>query len=362
MNELAKKRILQSLATLGGDIDYSEQTDSATVLVDHTVCSLLKIPEFCTLEFDHGSNSGKIDLLELESKLDQIAMDRGRCVSVCFNPTPDQLWPSPKRVSESLLCANGKIILNETRAMNQTYLVVFSRCSAVSDEKRLLLAGAAINMSSMSISTGLAPAIEHIIDSLYNRTDPGGLPPPLSKEIKKIIPAAVQFDINKKLVDFNESIRKRISRDSLRLYTFYHELYQSALKPSGRKKPDPQQLKSALDAIVAEYHKKIDDLRIKFFTSITIEPLCLLYITIPGIVASFDIFMGNKSIKKSIAWNPLSADTDKTICDCCFKPVSQSHICRELHWLCDSCWKICPSCNREFCSICKPSGCNCSGK
>lgn len=351
--------LLKGIRALGGDYDYIPSTDTASLLLDSTLSSMLSIPEFVSVNLSNDSSVSNSMLLDLQSNISRIAIQKGSAVSIRFEPDPDIVWPSQKKVELCLSSVNGKVVFTESRIIDQSYAIVYCRNSVVSDEKRMMLTSTAVNCSFLSIAPELPAGLEKQMEQLTAGTSPAVIPTFVPEKLTKVIYSYLQYESQRALVDFYQSIDKRLKRDAARLYGYYNELYEAARKPSGRKKIEHEVIKANLNAITAEYGKKIDDLRIKYITSITMEPLCVLWVTMPCMVSRFDVYMGNKKIQKSVVWNPISASNDITICDCCDRPVNVSHVCRNLHWIGDCCWKKCPKCGREYCTICKPEGCNC---
>lgn len=360
MNNESQKWLLEGIRALGGEFEYSPSTETASLLLEPATATMLGIPELAAVNFNQDAPENSVtNISALKSKFEQIAITKGSSVSVRFDPDPSVVWPSQKKASLALSSVNGKVIFNEARITDQSYAIFYCRSSVISDEKRLLLTGAAVNCSSFAIALNLSSELEQNLEIISRNTKPAAIPAHVSGKLSDTLYSMLQIETQQQLTDFHQSINKRIERDAARLYGYYNELYETARKPSGRKKIDPYVIKINLDAITSEYCKKIDDLRIKYITTISMEPVCVLWITMPCQVAWFDIFMGNKKLQKSVAWNPVSARYDSTACDCCSKPVNSSHICRNLHWLCDSCWKSCPKCGRDYCVVCRPVGCSC---
>ncbi len=359
MIDTSNKILLNGIRALGGDYDYTPSTDTASLLIDPVLSSMLGVPEFVTVNFSNDPSVSNVTLSDLQSNINRIAIQKGSAVSIRFEPDPGVVWPSQKKAELSLSSVNGKVVFTESRIMDQSYVIVYCRNSVVSDEKRLMLTSTAVNCSFLSIASELCSGLENNIEKLTASTSPAVIPSFIPEKLTRTLNSALQYKTQESLVDFYQSIDKRLKRDASRLHGYYNELYETARKPSGRKKIEHEVIKANLDAITAEYGKKIDDLRIKYITSITMEPICVLWVTMPCMVSWFDIYMGNRKIQKSIIWNPISASNDTTICDCCDRPVTVSHVCRNLHWLCDCCWKKCPKCGREYCALCKPDGCSC---
>lgn len=359
MTESSAKWLLESMQALGGTYEFSDQSCTGSLLLEPQTSLLLGIPEYTFLDFNAEPSGGSVDIHQLEEKISAIATDRGATAAVRMDFGSDTSWPSQKKAEQFLSSSNGKVVFKEARVMDQSYLIIYSRCAAVSDEKRSFLAGAAINRSSLAIAPQMPLLLEMSMERMIRRSEPIHFTAYPDQQVKKRLSTMLQKTAEELLTDFKESMRKRMDRDSKRLYSYYNELFGAARTPARNRNTEPSVIKSNLDAIQSEYGKKIEDLQIKYLTALTIEPFCAVELVLPCLVSSFDVFMGSKSMGKSIAWNPLTLQSDKSICDCCHGPVESSHVCRNLHWLCSDCWKTCPSCKRDYCVLCKPNGCSC---
>lgn len=281
MTESSAKWLLESVQALGGTYEFSDQSHTGSLLLDSQTSSLLGIQEYSLLDFNAEPSAESIDIHQLEEKISALAADRGTTVAVRMNFDSSTSWPSQKKAEQFLSSANGKVVFNEARVMDQSYLIMYSRCAAVSDEKRSYMTSAAINSSSLAIAPQMPLILEMGMENMIRSSEAIPFTAHPDLQIKKALSRTLQKTAELQLVDFKESMRKRMDRDSKRLYSYYNELYEAARNPSRSRNAEPSMIQSNLDAIRSEYGKKIEDLQIKYLTTLAIEPFCAIQLVIP---------------------------------------------------------------------------------
>ncbi len=364
MNDSAREWLLDGMRALGAEVDHDGAADGASVLFEPHTAAIFGAGEFCTLDFAPGRESPRPGMIMVSEKwyetLAGIASERGRTSAIRIATPRDMVWPSSRRASGFLRVAEGKTVFTEARVMDRMLMTVYVRCAAVADEKREFICGTAIDMSSLTALPDLPAALEKFLLSGKNDAAIPAEPAEASPSHFEALAGSLNAEMRLMLADFNESLAKRRDRDAQRIYHYYDELHRTVSTGRSSRKQDPAARRERFEAIAAEYARKLDDLRIKYLTHLSIEPVCMLQITVPSLVAWFDVFMGSNRITRPISWNFLTGSVDRSFCAGCGGYITETaHVCRKLHWLCSECMKTCPGCGRDLCIVCRPEGCSC---
>jgi hypothetical protein len=356
MNSLAKTWLIDGLKGLGAEVEHTG--DTAMLLMEKTLSSSLGLDDYCQLRFTPGSGDNGVVFagVELFDKIESLTAALGRCASARLRPDEKFIWPSSTKAEDFFKLTNGKLVFNEVSVQPQTYTLCFCRCSAVSDEKRQMVISAAVNDTTATVAPDLGYALESLLESDRIQSHSFAPQSPSPQTLETLF-AVLRYQTSVQLHDFTESLTNRLTRDCERIHSYYRELLTGVHTPSSRKKLNPKELIERTTIIKTDFAKKIEDLRIKYLMKVDIEPVALLSVELPCSLARFTAYMGALSREVSIAWNPLTARADRTLCIHCRRPAESIRLCREFHWLCDECWKTCDICKKQYCPICKPKGC-----
>jgi len=361
MNAILKHWLADSLIGLGAEVERETAGAAVTVLMEPNLAAKLGLDTFCRIGFDAGEDTAQTVAAspDLIDRLAELTAGHGAFASVRLTPPAAVPALTQSRAERFLTVGNGKVVFDGLEPSEQTWLVCFGRYSAVSDEKREAIVSAAVNVRTGTISPGLGPATETAVELAAGFEE---LPPPadIPRDTLASLADMLRWETVRQVEEFRETLVKRIVRDRDRLHRYYSDLLEAAREPATgrRKKATPDERAQRAAAITQEYTRKIDDLKTRYLMKVRVEPVAMLALTMPGARAAFTVMMGHNRRSVIVPWNPLLNQPDRTLCSLCRRPAEKIRVCRELHWLCELCWKKCPECGREFCPVCKPKGCS----
>jgi hypothetical protein len=358
MSSEPRQWTLDMLLGIGAEIEILEGGQAA-VMLEENAAAAVGLPAFCELDFDANDElSRQLTSPDGLERLARLLEGHGRGASVVLQPQENLRWPREESAESFFELTAGKRVLTGLRHAQTRYLVVYARYTAVSDEKREGLVSAAVNLDTQTFCPGLGAALE---GHFYQQglSDSSQPLPEVTPKTLHLLDRQLRVGIESDLADFQQSMTRRSRRDGKRIYDYFTELLSAASSPpQGRQRrlsPEEQQQRAA--AIAAEYRKKVDDLGVKYQTTISVEPLCRLSLVTQCMIADFDVLMGKHRTHIELPWNPLTRSADLTLCRCCERPAPSVRLCREFHWVATDCWKSCTVCGKNYCPICKPRGC-----
>jgi hypothetical protein len=327
------------------------------VLLDNPLAESLDLPGFIEADFaasdaDRVNGLLRPDFLE---KLFRSIGPRGFRSTARVDSGGEVRWPRREAAQNFLNLLSGKSRLLDLRQTEVSYVTVFCRCTALSDEKRETLLSATVNPDTGTVPMDFGSSLEGALER-------GGLCaaheefPALSQQSIRTLGTILQHSADECLGDFFDGLKRRLARDSGRIRGYYDELAHAAVSSQARRKSAPGDVEEHVRAIEGEYRRKSDDLSVKYLTKVEFEPVAWLFLRSRGLMADFEVLMGTKSQTVTIPWNSCTGAPDLTLCKYCGLPRQTIRLCREFHWVCSSCWKRCGYCGKELCPVCRPRG------
>jgi len=248
------------------------------------------------------------------------------------------------------------------------YALIFFKYVALSDEKREGIFSLLVNeqnLSTFALNGNLTAFWEDLKEPEEILTRSEGISSALQAGF-----SAASLIIKEEFEPFIKSLERRLNRDIKRVFEYYETLkveIQKAFEKrvfSGKDFPEAQSeeerkvLSGKLDAVEGEKRWKIQDLVSKYALNVRIEPVCIIDIETESLVFWLEIKRRLSSRAFPLTYNPLLKKVDSLPCEGCFHPRGMYYICDErLHILCAACFRKCPGCGKQYCSVCHPKRC-----
>jgi len=351
-----------------------ERTDDGCLefVVPPSLSETLGIPEHGKLSFAYQPYDESVISASYESEffrsVDRIFSERGKMAKAVYSSQLPNIEKVSKWVSEKIALSNASFRLQKVDHQRIDYALIFFKYVALSDEKREGIFSLLINEQNLSTSplnANLTAFWEDLKESKEFLTRNEGI----SKALQAGFSAA-SLIVKEEFEPFMKSLERRLHRDIIRVFEYYEtlkgEIHKAFEKKfiSGRDSPEAQNeegrkvLSGKLDAVEGEKRWKIQDLVSKYALNIRIEPVCIIEIETESLVFWLEIRRRLSSRIFPLSYNPLLKKVDSLPCESCFHPRGTYYLCDEkLHILCATCFKKCPDCGREYCSVCHPKGC-----
>jgi len=351
-----------------------ERTDDGCLefVVPPSLSETLGIPEHGKLSFAYQPFDESVISASYESEffrsVDRIFSERGKMAKAVYSSQLPNIEKVSKWVSEKIALSNASFRLQKVDHQRIDYALIFFKYVALSDEKREGIFSLLINEQNLSTSplnANLTAFWEDLKESKEFLTRNEGI----SKALQAGFSAA-SLIVKEEFEPFMKSLERRLHRDIIRVFEYYEtlkgEIHKAFEKKfiSGRDSPEAQNeegrkvLSGKLDAVEGEKRWKIQDLVSKYALNIRIEPVCIIEIETESLVFWLEIRRRLSSRIFPLSYNPLLKKADSLPCESCFHPRGTYYLCDEkLHILCATCFRKCPNCGREYCSVCHPKGC-----
>ena len=250
------------------------------------------------------------------------------------------------------------------------YLVLNFRISAVSDEKRDFMLRLGFNLATGALADEVLSRVVAGID----HSDAGGQEPEANipddptlpemwdrARLLALVGRALQPRVTEALAPFVKGLRRRLGRDQDRLHHYHNDLHREAMTralalPTGDKRREREELRA--QAILREYHAKLDDLSRQYATKVTVEWSQTLELVMR--VHRFAVQIRRRKAERTVQldWNPLARRLESPPCDYSASTERPRLVCDEaLHLVAPSGLSPCQGCGKVFCRACHCERC-----
>ncbi len=364
--------VLADILTLDGALLEKTDDDCLEFVVPPSLSETLGIPEHGKLSFAYHPFDESVISASYESEffrsVDRLFSGRGKMAKAVYSSQLPNIGKVSKWVSEKIALSNASFRLQKVDNQRIAYTLIFFKYVALSDEKREGIFSLLINEQNLSTSP-LNANVTAFWEDLKEPKEILARSEGISKSLQAGFSAA-SLIVKEEFEPFIKSLERRLNRDIIRVFEYYEtlkgEIHKAFEKKffSGRDSPEAQSeeerkvLSGKLDAVEGEKRWKIQDLVSKYALNIRIEPVCIIDIETESLVFWLEIKRRLSSRTFPLSYNPLLKKVDSLPCEGCFHPRGTYYLCDEkLHILCATCFRKCPDCGREYCSVCHPKGC-----
>lgn len=405
--------VIAEILTHNGALVEHINEDNIEVIVPPEVSQVIAIPEHARLFFsyqvdDSGDNNHFVPTLEkggeggfvdnavyasydsefLKSIM-KLFTDKGKFSVARLKASIPNTEKLKKSFSDGISLKNAVFRLEKTEIKEISYLLLYFRYTAVSDEKREGIMSVLINTMNMHV----APLENGIEDILENLKESDSTYAVNKAEMIKLFHAAYassEHMVQERLTNFMKSLERRLNRDIKRIYEYYdtlkneteiaiekkivlnpqmlvklvdyHEdrtaLLRKMIQERTVKAEGIDKLLDKLNAIETEQKWKIQDIITKYALNIKLESVAAIRIETMTPVFWINIKRRLESRQFPVTYNPILRQFDSLPCESCFNPYGGYYICDDnLHIVCSNCFKVCPVCGKQYCAACYKDKC-----
>ena len=366
--------VMADILVQEGAILEKRNDGSLEFLISSSLSRTLGISEHGILSFSpHPAKEGAIAASydsEVFKTIEKVFSGKGKMTGAVYPAALPNIDKVSKWIPEKVVLSNATFRLQKVEHQTVTYVLVFFKYVALSDEKREGIFSLLVNTRNFSTTF----PEDNSIGLLADLKEPERVAPVIGPETLKAIQAGVSaasFVIKENFIPFIKSFERRLHRDITRVFEYYETLKfetQRAFQKKVLSEKDTGEepgaieetrklLSGKLDAIEGEKAWKIQDLVSKYALNVRIEPICAIDIETQTPVFWIDIKRRLLSKLFPVTYNPFFKRIDSLPCEACFYPRGGYFVCDEkLHILCASCFLKCHECGRQYCPLCY-SGC-----
>jgi hypothetical protein len=364
--------VLADILTLKGALLERTENGSLEYIIPHSLSKILGIPEHGKLGFAYHPFDESVISATYESEffrsVDRLFSGRGKMAKAVYSSQLPHIEKISKWVSEKIAFSNATFRLQKVDHQKIAYALIFFKYIALSDEKKEGIFSLLINeknLSTFPLNANLTAFWEDMKEpeDILTRNEE------ISKALRTSFSAA-SLIVKEEFEPFIKSLERRLNRDVKRVFEYYEtlkgEIQRAFEKKVFQRKDTPEEqngeikkiLSEKLDAVEGEKRWKIQDLVSKYALNIRIEPVCIIDIETESLVLWLEIRRRLSSRIFPLTYNPMLKKVDSLPCESCFYPRGTYYVCDEsLHILCTTCFRKCPDCGRQYCSVCYPKGC-----
>ncbi len=375
--------VISDILNHNGAIVGQSDNGYLEIIVPREVSEILSIPEYARLRFSYNETCDEAIYASYDSdffsSVAKLLRGSGRFSIARFETSIPNMEKLSKVISEKITLNNAIFRLDKTEFKDISYLLLYFKYVALSDEKHEGILPVLINQTNLctlSLKNDINELMERLkeIDSDQQSPHPTNNPllPPLRKggvkgfekgeqggiTVLQAAYSAATHIVQERLKDFVKSLERRLNRDIKRVYEYYETLKNETKTTIERKGDGIEKLLNKLDAIEAEWKWKVQDLIAKYALSIHVEPVAVINIETQAPVFWINIKRRLVTRQFPFTYNPIVRQFDALPCEACFSPEEGYYICDDkLHIVCGKCFKACPHCGRQYCKACHKDIC-----
>jgi len=346
----------QLLTESGGVVEPSG--DGLEVLLPAEVARVLEIPEHANLSFLPDSREGISVSYDSEilKRMAGLMGDRGKFSTVGLVPSSVRLEKLEDRLDEKVVFHNAVFHVERKEEKRISYLLGFSKYSALSDDRQEGIAACLINELNLSVRKTTSEILELISHDAEEPTE--NAERESSERVLKAFWHAQLKIVNETLRDFLMSVERRMNRDIRRVHDYYQTLiheHRQSLEKKWASLEEKERTESKIEAIERELKGKIQDLIGKFSIDLLLEPISFIRIEAMSPILWLSVKRRKEARPFPLTYNPLLKSVDPLPCEACFYPRKGHYVCDDrLHILCRQCFAPCVRCEKIYCAACHP--------
>lgn len=335
--------------------------DGLEVLLPADVAVVLEIPEHANLSFSGDSREG-ISVAydsELLKNMARLMGDGGRFSTVSLAPPSVRLEKLEERLEKKVVFHNAVFHVERKEEKRISYLLGYSKYSALSDDRQEGILACLINELNLSAQKTTSETLD-LIDICAE--EPVGKAERESSE--RVLTAfwhAQEKIVKEELSDFLLSVERRMNRDIRRVHDYYQTLIHEHRQWQERKAAAAEEKEKTvgkIEAIERELKGKIQDLIGKFSLELQIEPISFIRIETMSPTWWLSVKRRKEARPFPLTYNPILKSLDPLPCEACFYPAKGHYVCDDrLHIVCRQCFAPCLRCGKIYCGACHPKGC-----
>ena len=379
--------VITDILTYNGAVADNKGDESIEVIIPSDISEKLNIPEYSVLRFSYGDTSGDAVYASYDSdffnSISNLFTGKGRLTASFVEPYVPNTEKIAKTIKDKVHFGNATFRADKTETINSSYVLVFFKYIAISDEKHEGILPLLINELNFS-AVHRIPDVDGLVERLKEEKPPspglsparveGASPPQIRmtgggqgeaekwlKILQSAHSSAIQaIEVNMK--DFINSLGRRLNRDIKRVYEYYGTLKAETRTLIEKKTVSggegADKLLKKIEVIEAEQEWKIEDLIAKYALTIKAEPAAAFRIATQTPVFWIDIKRRLTSRRFPVTYNPIIKHLDPLPCESCFYPQNGYYICDDKqHIICGNCFKECTSCGKQYCKACFKNRC-----
>lgn len=237
-----------------------------------------------------------------------------------------------KQLAQDFVFTNAKVRMTSRADARTTYMVMFARYIALSDERKE-------GLVELSVHENTGAVIEEF-ETLWPQQHPAfytqsTLPPHFPVHVDQAVSSALQaarVRAESQLTDFTSSMKRRLGRDVNNTREYYgalqQEMQESLSNPNLGETQKEERLAKIQD-LPNEMQRKIDDLKHKYQIRLSVRGCAVLRFLVDVAKVMVEIHHKKFNRPAHLTWNPVTGRFDPLVCEHCQATI------REIHFFAD---------------------------
>jgi hypothetical protein len=351
------------LLSRGALVESEEGDDVLRALLPSEVATALGAGEWLSLNF--GASAGADDPVDWMERL-ALLLPSGNLITGARLRLP-ALAPrihTESVLARELIIQNGIYRLVEDYSGSAEYFVFTFQYTVESDERSTGIVKVSLNTAAQSY----VPQVHAFWNAvqLELEDDPEFRMP--GEQLVRMHPfagAIAQDQVRPLITGLEETAKRRLTRDSARVESYYRGLLAQIDKRIRRKSGDAaakegtiEKERSRAEATELDRNAKLDDLVRKYSLRVQIQLVSVLVMRLPVREIVVRLIRKKEERTRTLHWNTFLKRLEQVLCEKCGRPAHPLNLCEKVHCLCQQCFAGCAKCGRTYCRVCQPR-CKC---
>lgn len=371
---------LANILEYRGSIIERMEDGALEAIVSKETSQIVNIPEHARFCFSYNAQRENSIYASYDSELFKSMISLLGDKGMFSRATFETIFPNVRKISKTIenkvFFNNAVFRMGEMETRKTSYLFIWFKYTALSDERHKGITSVLINQETLSTVNP-----ENGLDAIWVEIKKSDKEMEISESPKifQAAYAAAVGNIKIRLEDFVKSLERRLNREIQRVCEYYETLEEETMTAIKRKitcdgqdmNAIDRQIKDRtvkvegmdkfflkLDAIEIERKWKVNDLLAKYSLSLKIDPVSAISIVTDVPVFWISLKRRLSSRDFPVMYNTLIRQLDPLPCESCFNPWHGYFVCDEkTHIVCGNCFNACAHCGKAYCRACHEKMC-----
>jgi hypothetical protein len=235
-----------------------------------------------------------------------------------------------QQLSQDFVFTNARLHVSNRAEARTTYMALTCKYIALSDERKEGLVEVSVQENSGAVIADFEHLWSDQAVQFYQQSSvPPHFPTHLEHTVRNVLQEA-HVRADRQLVDFTESMKRRLRRDVKNTQEYYQALeneMEASLSNPNLGDTQRQERLAKIEDLPHEMHQKINDLQHKYAIQLSLRGCAVIRMLVDVVKIMVEIRHKKFQRTEHLIWNPVTGRFDPLVCEQCARTI------REIHFL-----------------------------